>query len=759
MDTTSSKMGSVIPDPNAPAAVRRRRIRGIKDVFARHAIAVGGISVIIAVVLIAFYLLYVVFPMFMPASMKPQEGYAVPGAGKTMLLAMEEQAEVGVRVGSEGEVVFFEVANGSIRDRVALPIPEGVHIVSVGEGVAGSGVVALGLSDGTALVLQHRYKVTYPNNERLITPRIEYPLGDDPIVMDADGIALDRIAIVNQEDGSIGLAVETLDGRLLFARFRLEESLLGDVEITADQAELPTLPTTVSFVALSLDLHWVYAADEAGTLYMISVSDIDNVHLADSKAVRRGDERITAMRMLMGGISLLIGTSDGRIEQWFPLRDDNNRYSMAFVREFQEHDSPIRLIELEAQRKGFLAIDEAGDLGIFHTTAHRTVLMKEGAVPAGAEAMGLGPRSDTLLVANSDGQMKVWDVHNEHPDVSFGSLWREVWYESYPEPDYIWQSSAANQDFEPKFSLSPLAFGTLKAAFYAMIVAMPLAIMGAIFTAYFMQPKMRQYVKPTIEIMEALPTVILGFLAGLWLAPFLEEHLPGVFTLLIAMPLGVILFAYLWYRLPKPVKNRVPDGWQAALVIPVIIFIGWASFAISAPVEAWFFGGDMRHWLTDVAGIDYDQRNSIVVGFAMGFAVIPTIFSITEDAIFGVPKHLTFGSLALGATPWQTLTRVVIPSASPGIFSGVMIGLGRAVGETMIVLMATGNTAIMDMNIFEGMRTLSANIAVEMPESEVGSTHYRTLFLAALVLFLFTFVLNTLAELIRQRLRKKYASL
>jgi phosphate transport system permease protein len=166
----------------------------------------------------------------------------------------------------------------------------------------------------------------------------------------------------------------------------------------------------------------------------------------------------------------------------------------------------------------------------------------------------------------------------------------------------------------------------------------------------------------------------------------------------------------------------------------------------------------MPQYLNDI-GLDFDQRNSLVVGLVMGFAVIPTIFSITEDAIFGVPKHLTVGSLALGATPWQTMTRVVILTASPGIFSAVMIGLGRAVGETMIVLMATGNTPIMDFNIFEGFRALSANIVVEMPESEVDSSHYRVLFLAALVLFMATFVLNTVAEMVRQSLRKRYSSL
>lgn len=117
------------------------------------------------------------------------------------------------------------------------------------------------------------------------------------------------------------------------------------------------------------------------------------------------------------------------------------------------------------------------------------------------------------------------------------------------------------------------------------------------------------------------------------------------------------------------------------------------------------------------------------------------------------------GSLALGARPWQTLTGVVLPTASPGIFSALMIGLGRAVGETMIVLMATGNTPIMDVNIFEGMRTMAANMAVEIPEAEVHSSHYRVLFLTAFVLFAFTFVVNAIAEIVRQRLRKKYGDL
>ena len=140
----------------------------------------------------------------------------------------------------------------------------------------------------------------------------------------------------------------------------------------------------------------------------------------------------------------------------------------------------------------------------------------------------------------------------------------------------------------------------------------------------------------------------------------------------------------------------------------------------------------------------------------MGIAVIPTIFSISEDSISNVPRHLIAGSLALGATSWQTLVKLVIVSASPGIFSALMIGLGRAVGETMIVLMATGNTPVMEMNLFNGFRTLSANIAVEMPEAPHGGTLYRLLFMAGLILFIFTSIVNTIAEIVRQRLRTRY---
>jgi phosphate transport system permease protein len=203
----------------------------------------------------------------------------------------------------------------------------------------------------------------------------------------------------------------------------------------------------------------------------------------------------------------------------------------------------------------------------------------------------------------------------------------------------------------------------------------------------------------------------------------------------------------------------LPAGSEIAVIVPLLLLAGWVSFAIGPLAESNLLGTDTRQWLLDRFGITYDQRNSLVVGLAMGFAVIPIIFTISEDAFSSVPSNLTAASLALGASHWQTATRIVLPTASPGIFSAIMVGFGRAVGETMIVLMATGNTPLLDWSIFNGMRTLSANIAVEIPEAPHGGTLYRVLFLAAAMLFALTFIVNTIAEIVRQRLRDRYKAI
>tara|TARA_R110002096_G_scaffold12899_4_gene45937 strand:- start:7050 stop:9299 length:2250 start_codon:yes stop_codon:yes gene_type:complete len=738
------------------AEARRREWRMLKDRMFAATMAVGGIGVIIAIVMIFFYLFYVVVPMFAGARMEAAGTYQLPYKGSDIArLTLDEYAEIGLAISTAGDYTFFRATDGTAITQGTIAHPEGHELIASVGGDPQTHTFYAAYADGTAVVIRADYAITYPNDKRAITPSLAYPLGAEPIDLGLEGAPLRRIsAQTNAEETTIVAVTESNDVVLTYVI--AEESLLGDeVEIEVTHARLAAVNFPIETVLVDAGQRELYVASPDGLLEFFDIQDKSAPILVDRLDVVDGDHRLTAMESLAGGISVLIGDSSGRIAQWFPVRDEGNNYSLQHVRDFNAFESPVNRIEPEYFRKGFAATDSDGNVGLFHTTAER-VLLVDNIAGGIIRALAIGPRANALLSVDDKGAAHYNVVHNEHPEISWRSLWGKVWYESRAEPEYIWQSSSASSDFEPKFSLTPLTFGTIKAAFYAMLFAIPLAIFGAVYTAYFMTPRMRNFVKPSIEVMAALPTVILGFLAGLWLAPLIEQYLAGVFLSFVLVPVSFVLASLLAERLPR--RWQV-TGWEAAVLIPVVCLGMWLSLTLSVPIETLLFDGNLPLWLSREFGITYDQRNSLVVGMAIGFAVIPTIFSISEDAVFGVPRHLTSGSLALGATPWQTVVGVVILTASPGIFSAVMIGLGRAVGETMIVLMATGNTPIMDMNIFQGFRALSANIAVEMPESEVGSTHFRVLFLAALVLFLVTFIVNTVAEIVRQRLRVKYSNL
>jgi phosphate transport system permease protein len=259
--------------------------------------------------------------------------------------------------------------------------------------------------------------------------------------------------------------------------------------------------------------------------------------------------------------------------------------------------------------------------------------------------------------------------------------------------------------------------------------------------------------------MAALPSVVIGLIAGLYLAAVVERSLAGVVLMFAFLPVFGTAGIVIWRALPAALSRRLKVGTELLVIVPMLVLGAALALQLGPVVERAFLAGDARQWISTTLGVTYDQRNSLVVGLAMGFAVIPIIFTISEDAFSSVPSNLTAASLALGASRWQTAMRVVLPTASPGVFSAVMIGFGRAVGETMIVLMATGNTPLLDWSPFNGFRTLSANIAVETPEAPYGGTLYRVLFLSAALLFVLTFVVNTIAEVVRQRLRDRYKAI
>lgn len=221
----------------------------------------------------------------------------------------------------------------------------------------------------------------------------------------------------------------------------------------------------------------------------------------------------------------------------------------------------------------------------------------------------------------------------------------------------------------PQFGILPLIMGSVFVTFGAIVISVPLGIAVAIYIAEVAPLRFRDILKSSIELLAAIPSVVLGFLGIVTLAPLLKN----IFNL--------------------------PSG------------------------------------LTALAG-----------SIMLAFMALPTIVSIIEDSIVSVPRSYKEGSFALGATHWQTIYRVILPAASSGILAAVMLGIGRVIGETMAVLMITGNAAIIPTSLLQPVRTLTATIASEMGETVGGSPHYFALFAIGIILFIISFIINLLAD-------------
>jgi phosphate transport system permease protein len=500
----------------------------------------------------------------------------------------------------------------------------------------------------------------------------------------------------------------------------------------------------------------LFAGTDSGSLLRWDISRSDGGVLTDNVVASPDGLAVTALTMVFGDESVAVGDAGGRLASWSLVWSGDGAQRIKKLRKIHQlaaHKTAVTIITASRRSKTLVSFDTQGMVHYDHMTSENH-LLKAG---PDLTLFAISGNDQSLVGLDHERNLVVWDVKNPHPEVNLKTLFGKVWYESYPQPEYVWQSSAGNDDFESKFSIMPLLFGTIKGTVYAMLFAVPLAIFGAVYTSQLTSYAFKKNIKPMIEIMASVPSVVIGFLIALWLGPLIERLFLAMifFGLLLPVVLMVMMIVMQPYYKTPALQNRC-NGYEFLLLVPVIALTAAAASWLAPGVEGLFFDGNFLQWLYNDLGIRYDQRNSIIIAFGLGIAVIPLIFSITEDAISTIPTSLTAASLALGASRWQTIWWVVLPSASPGIFAAIMIGFGRAVGETMIVLMATGNTPIMDWSIFNGMRTLSANIAVEIPEAPFNGTLYRILFLCATLLFALTFVLNTGAEVIRERLRKKY---
>lgn len=727
-------------------------------------INIGGVLVITAVAGICVFILWQILPLFQHAKVK-EEKSVVAGVKDVAVMGVDEWSELPFVADTKGTLTFVDT-NGDRPARTVKPeFAEPREVTAVAYRQQGQQLI-VGTKDGRFAVVPINYSmVPGPDGKYRVEPN---PKPEPFYEIGPDGSPVVQIAYGDSGDRKMAAAICEVDGQkqVHLATLAQKKSLLGRGKIEVGERinlsdKLTGTPTRV-LVNSSAD--GVLVANEDGEVFYFFVDGSDaSLRQRFKPFEKASDAHVAAMNFILGEVSVVF-TSRGGDNVVFSLYvpKGGERRIWGQTKSFPKLPGPPGAFASSLRNKTFLVTSGNKASLRFRTTEDIRWEGTLGFEPAHALIPG---KQDRIVFLDKAGTFHLFSLHDPHPETSGRALFGKVWYEGASEPRFEWQSAGGTDDFEPKLSLVPLIVGTLKGTFYALLFALPIALLAALYTSVFLDPRHKRMVKPVMEIMASLPSVVLGFVAALWLAPLLETRVPSVIAIVVLVPSAAFLFGWFWSGLPYEKRRKIRFGYEFLVFVPILLLTAWAAWQLGPWLERVFFtvtypGGerisDFRVWWPTVTGADFQQRNSMIIGFIMGFAVIPIIFTITEDALSNVPPTLTGASMALGASRWQTAINVVLPTASAGIFSAVMIGLGRAIGETMIVVMATGNTPIMEWNIFSGMRTLSANIAVELPEAPHNGTLYRTLFLGAGLLFLMTFIVNTIAEILRQRLREKF---
>jgi phosphate transport system permease protein len=729
------------------------------DRFMGWLIRFGGIGVIVAVFGIFYFVGKEVVPLFRSAQVEPAGG--IIKAAAPAVLGVDEWGEMPFVFDGADKVFFADMKSGETREEVIAGLT-GLKITAHSYDPVHQRV-ALGLDDGRVGSFLVNYERTFEEGS---APGLKTSITLEPWFTLEHGTG--AVTAVSYGDSGAGRAIVAkrgsgADSTVSLLRLGMKRGLIGKGKLSLlEEADITAeLGSEAMIVRASQNGEMALVAAQSGGIYYF-LADSDGVSKRQTFAPF-GATPPRQMDFLFGGVSIIVTGPDGKQQQWSLFRKGGEGERLfGKTKEFPAlAEGPVHFAA--SQRNRSFLTGSGRELSIRHSTSGS--VRWGGAVDIDPVTAVLDAKGANFFVAAADGTTRRFAIDDHHPEAGWRAFFSKVWYEGGDGPVYQWQSTGGSDDFEPKYSMVPLIFGSLKGTAYALLFSVPIALLAAVFSAAFLPLEVKRVVKPTMEIMSSLPSVVLGFLAGLWLAPILETRVPSVMMMAILVPTSALLLGYIWCRLPIGLRNRFEGGSEWLIVMPFIALAGWLGWTLGPLIESLLFIykdaasgreiADFRLWWPQAMGIPFEQRNSLVLGFMMGFAVIPVIFTIAEDSLSNVPKSLTAAAAALGANRWQVVWTVMLPVAASGIFSALMIGFGRAVGETMIMVMATGNTPITEWNLFSGMRTLSANIAVELPEAPVGSTHYRALFLGAVVLFAMTFVMNTIAELLRQRLRER----
>ena len=507
--------------------------RWLKDRLVRFSVTCGGVSVLAALVLIFIYLAMVILPVFSDADIQVSDNRKSLNVNNAVALSVDEYGKHAFTIENSGKVQFWDLDtqnSDSYFSEQIIAAP-----VAFARNTPAENWFAFATNSGDITFFSPEFSAPLYKPNSIAEPKVQRLNTIERFlsVTESNGAEIEHFAF-SRHGSQLTITAQLTDQRLLVKWYQAD--LQGNYHQQASQW-LSTKFSQQDQILMTPDGNTLYlrAGSELAVLTLsqsqFSVRELVDLSLSDEK------HAVKTIDLLSGAYSLLVTHNDGQVSQWFDVLKDKQR-SLTHIRDFQLAEE-VQFILPDTYRKGFYSFYKNGTLQSHYTTSEKLSLF-ERAFEKSPQLAAMSA-NELHLVALIDDEIRVAAVDNEYPQISLSSLWQKVWYESYPEPAYVWQSTSANDDFEEKFSLIPITFGTIKAALFAMLFATPIAVLGAIYTAYFMSPRMRRVVKPSIELMEALPTVIIGFLAGLWFAPIVETHLTAVFSLMIALPLSALL--------------------------------------------------------------------------------------------------------------------------------------------------------------------------------------------------------------------------
>ncbi len=754
------------PKPSFTGQQRRHGTRWTvlwSERLARSCITVGGIGTILAVSAICLFLFWVVIPLFWPGSITPARTITPPWQDKLPLLSLVDEYQLlGCALLEDGSIEVCRLDTGAGVQRVK---PEALHkgaALTVCSQIGPKGEVALGFADGAIQLGKISFGTSFldkppPGLENLgegqaaaYETGLVYHTASDQFRLHKIKVELEppskpsgaAVLLIDQSHPLNGqvISVLTSDGKLRTSMVEPQpEFVPEDVprEITSGVLALPWWdpkdpPRWLKLTGVGDNVYLIW---EDGRLQRIGVRNVEKPETLQAMRLLDTSATVTSVQFMLGKAALLVGDSSGRVQAWYPVRraDGRSRDGMTLevahtfagpsVDVMPPGKTGMAATCLTASNRGrTMAVGYAdGQVRVFYVTSEKLLGEVRTKSSQPVRQILLTPRDDGLVV-QAGSQLESWSIDPGYPEITFKALFRPIWYEGYEEPAYVYQASGGDAA-EPKYSLVPLIFGTLKGAFYALLLAVPLALLAAVYTSEFLHRGTRAVVKPTIEVMASLPSVVLGFLAAQVLAPFVQDLLPAVLSCFLTLPLAFLLGAYVWQLLPQKLSLAL-ERWRfffGFLVLP----LGLAGAALLGPLlEKWLFQGNMQAWLRggqdtprfpgwflvllplaallttvlmgqvippffrrltrgwsrfnmaladlvrfiggclwtvgmaaalagllSLLGFDirgsligkYEQRNALVVSFMMGFAIIPLIYTIAEDALSLVPQHLRLG--------------------------------------------------------------------------------------------------------------------